>query len=109
MSRVNAFTSVERIQAATQFLIELRKLGSPCVVVFFQEPQGFPDNLACGVVAAGFYFGADELLQFGRKGNIHYKNSSPSRLRFITKNVNLRHRLNCQHESFPASYDRSPF
>jgi hypothetical protein len=63
--------TVESIQAAAKFLIELRKLGSLGLIVFLQEPESFPDNLARRVVAAGFHLGADELLQFGCKGDIH--------------------------------------
>ena len=54
-----------------EFMVELRKLASPRLVVFLQEPERFADNLARGVVAARFHLGANELLQFGCEGNIH--------------------------------------
>ena len=46
----------------SEFLVELGKLRCSGLVVFLQEPQGFPDNFTGGVVAAGLHFGGHELL-----------------------------------------------
>ena len=59
---INALATLERGQASTKFLVERCELCSPSLFMFFQKPECFPNNLACGVVAARLYLGADELL-----------------------------------------------
>jgi hypothetical protein len=48
--RVNDFTAIESGETASEFLVEFRQLGGADGVVLLQNPQGFPDDLACRVV-----------------------------------------------------------
>jgi len=67
---------VKRVESTAKFMIESSQLRGPDLVVFLQEPEGFPHNLARRVIAAGLHFGVDELLQFGCKGNVHEETPS---------------------------------
>ena len=44
LGRANLLAAVKRFQAPAEFPIEFRNPSSPCLVVFFEQPQRFPDN-----------------------------------------------------------------
>lgn len=52
--------TVERIKAATQFLIEPGQLSRTCMIVLLQKSQRFSYDLTCRVIAPRSHFGADE-------------------------------------------------
>ena len=60
-------------------------------VVLLQKPQGFPDDLACRVVAARLNFCADELFELRGKRDVHGKALLSVTLAVITNIVNLRY------------------
>ena len=62
--RVHILAAVERGQTPSKLFVELTKLSGACLLVFFQEPERFPDDFASGVVASGPYLAADKFLQF---------------------------------------------
>ena len=62
-------------QGSAELRIVLCKVSGSCAVTILKEPQGFSYHLARRIVAAGLHFGANEFLLFGRKGNVHGKNS----------------------------------
>jgi hypothetical protein len=87
--RVDGFAPVQGGEPAAEFFVELRQLRGARGIVFFQKAKGFAHDLARGVVAAGFDFGADELFQFRGKGDVHGRLLLASTLAGIAKIVNV--------------------
>jgi hypothetical protein len=75
--------------ALPQFPVEGGDLRATRPVVLFEEAQGLTDDLAGGVVAAGFHFAGNEFIQFGGQRNIHGRNLLSLMLDRITGFVNL--------------------
>src|ERR1039457_5230334 len=89
----NMLAPVKRVQTAAKLLVEPGKLDRTRMVMFFKEPERFPDHFACGVVAARFHFGAHEFLKLGSKRDVHGLCSYFLTLASITKIVNLWYRI----------------
>jgi hypothetical protein len=52
---LDGVAAIQCRQAATDLRMEFRQLGGAGLVVLFEEPQGFADDLTCRVVAAGLW------------------------------------------------------
>jgi len=71
LCRGDMLAAVKRFQTSANLLVECGELDSANMVMLFQQPERFPDHLACGVVAARFNFRAHEFLKLVGKGDVH--------------------------------------
>jgi len=69
--RVNLVTAVKGRESPSDLLIELRQLDGASLIMFFEKPESFPDNLARRIVAARSDLGGNELFEIGCERNIH--------------------------------------
>jgi hypothetical protein len=60
----------EGSRTAPDLPVEFPQLRGSCLVVFFEKPESFADDLAGRVVAAGLDLGADKFLELRGKRDV---------------------------------------